>query len=128
MQLSGTLVLPAHCTFTVAPGENNDYNVALHVHDEALVYLNGLPLPPPAVQRQHSDPKSAYLPKEHPDKLWRPDVWRAGYEATCGQRQVLSHGDRVVIGSNHFFRLNIPRHVAQRRPGAASPTHLRGPA
>ncbi|XP_029965513.1 kinesin-like protein KIF13B isoform X1 [Salarias fasciatus] len=36
----------------------------------------------------------------------------------------LHHGDRILWGNNHFFRISLPRHMAQEEGGAAMKTCL----
>ncbi len=37
----------------------------------------------------------------------------------------LAHGDRIIIGNHHFFRLNIPRDVKTRGPAAPEEVNVR---
>jgi hypothetical protein len=39
----------------------------------------------------------------------------AGLQIASGEEKALNHGDRIIIGKNHYFRLNIPQERRQVR-------------
>eukprot|EP00045_Choanoeca_perplexa_P016795 m.231199 g.231199 ORF g.231199 m.231199 type:complete len:1500 (+) comp17361_c0_seq2:265-4764(+) len=57
VQLSGTLVLPKHCTFVCRPADDEgEYTVTLRSEEEATVFINGHELEPGTTQSLvHSD-------------------------------------------------------------------------
>ncbi len=80
VRLQGVFVRPKHCTISLL-----EDSITVAAIGDAVVYINGI-----------------YL-------LLACTALVPGMQLQSGEAHPLGHGDRIIFGSHHYFRLNIPQ-------------------
>jgi kinesin family protein 14 len=91
VQLGGALIQDQHAVITCSHDA-----ITIVTIGEATAFVNGMML-------MHAHACMHVLAQ-----LDRASDW-SGVQLVSGKTLVMQHGDRIVFGNSHFFRLNIPR-------------------